>query len=433
MVTVLARCVRGLEWVAADEITQRFPEARSVTLAPREITFGLPDLTPALADLRTVDDVFVRVGEVGEVGSTRDVPTWLARALAELDWATWFGRLRDLGGLPAAPTFDVVASLDGQRSFNRFDVENTIGALLPPQLGGGSFLARTGEARAGDTRVAHARATQARGTQARGTQARGTQARGTQARATDTDATSTSGDDRPPAPQLSVRVLLRGPQAVAALRLAPRPLHRRPYKQATGPGTLHPPAAAALTRIAAPRPRDRVLDPFCGDGTIVIEAALSVAGVRATGTDIDPERVAHARANAARAGVIVDLQEADAGGSSRTALHPGAARLVTNPPWNLAVDARGLLRHSLDGFWRRLPGLLEPEGCAVLLTDVALDVPTQLERLGYRMSLASQIRLAGRISHLILCAPGHAPAINPGLRQWRDRAAAEGVVTDDGF
>jgi 23S rRNA G2445 N2-methylase RlmL len=185
--------------------------------------------------------------------------------------------------------------------------------------------------------------------------------------------------------------------------------------------------------VARPQPDDWILDPFCGDGTIVIEAALSVAGLNATGTDIDPARLAHAQSNADRAGVTVELRVADAGGSSRRAPLTRVQRVVTNPPWNLAVDARGSLRHSLDRFWRRLPELLAPAGCAVLLTDETLDIPTLLDRLGYQTPLAVRIRLAGRISHLILCATDHVPALSPGLRLWRDRAAATSVITAGGF
>src|SRR5213080_4784960 len=246
----IARAVHGIEWVCAEEIARTLP-AGDVRLARREVTFRLPSVDDRLHALRTVDDVFVRVGELGDVGTTKDALPVLARRLAALDWSA-----AAPGAVPGR-RFDVVASIEGRRTYNRYAVEAAAGAALAPVLGA-TFVARTDAGSAGESDV-------------------------------------------------TVRLFLRGPVAVAALRLGARPLHRRAYKQDTGPGTLHPPLAAALARLAAPAGGEHVLDPFCGDGTLAIEAALAYPDARVTGTDIDPARVANARANAQRAGVAVEF------------------------------------------------------------------------------------------------------------------------------
>lgn len=78
---------------------------------------------------------------------------------------------------------------------------------------------------------------------------------------------------------------------------------------------LHPPARApdviyvptpepvvkAMLDLAKVKPGDVLYDLGCGDGRIVIAAAKR--GARATGVDIDPERLREARANAREAGV----------------------------------------------------------------------------------------------------------------------------------
>ena len=384
----IARAVHGIEWVCAEEIARTLP-AGDVRLARREVTFRLPSVDDRLHALRTVDDVFVRVGEVGDVGTTKDALPVLARRLAALDWSA-----ADPGAVPgrsaAAPgavpgrRFDVVASIEGRRTYNRYAVEAAAGAALAPVLGA-TFVARTDAGSAGES-------------------------------------------------DLTVRLFLRGPVAVAALRLGARPLHRRAYKQDTGPGTLHPPLAAALARLAAPAGGERVLDPFCGDGTLAIEATLAYPDARVTGTDIDPARVANARANAQRAGVAVefavadageaDAGEADAGRDARADDVRAADVVLTNPPWNLAVDAAGTLAGSLDRFWRTVPGRL----CAV--TDADLAVPEALRRQGFTTALTTRVRLAGRVSDVVLAAPpGHpAPALPPGLATWREQAVRAGVV-----
>ena len=148
---------------------------------------------------------------------------------------------------------------------------------------------------------------------------------------------------QPGEPDLTVRVAVRNGAVAAALRIAARPLHRREWKLDTGPGTLHPPVAAALARLAAPEPGQTVLDPFCGDGTIAIETALAFPRRAWSGSDLDPVRLKNAARNAERAGVSVTLTQADAGRPGT-----GADAVITNPPWNLAVDGSGTLRDGLE-------------------------------------------------------------------------------------
>jgi SAM-dependent methyltransferase len=62
-----------------------------------------------------------------------------------------------------------------------------------------------------------------------------------------------------------------------------------------------PAVIAVMLEAAAVGPDDLVYDLGCGEGEIVIAAALR--GARAVGVDLDPERITNARANAARAGV----------------------------------------------------------------------------------------------------------------------------------
>ena len=226
-----------------------------------------------------------------------------------------------------------------------------------------------------------------------------------------------------------MRVSVRAGDVTAALRLAAQPLHRRAWKQDTGPGTLHPPVAAALARLADPAPGQSVLDPFCGDGTIAIETALAYPEVRVTGRDLDPVRLENAARNAARAGVALTLDRADAGqpGSG------GVDAVITNPPWNLAVDGAGSLQTGLDPLWRHLPALLAPYGRLVAITDAGLAAPRALAQAGLGRGLVTRVRLAGRVSDVVLATSESGAVLPDRLRRWRERALAAGVVTADGF
>ena len=68
---------------------------------------------------------------------------------------------------------------------------------------------------------------------------------------------------------------------------------------------------AAMVEMAELNADDLVYDLGCGDGRLVIAAALQ--GCRGVGIDIDPERIAEARENAKRQGVdhLVEFREQD--------------------------------------------------------------------------------------------------------------------------
>lgn len=146
-------------------------------------------------------------------------------------------------------------------------------------------------------------------------------------------------------------------------------LHKRGYRPAQAAAPLRETLAAAMVDIAGYRGRGELRDPFCGAGTIAIEAALAAKNrapglnrhfaaeswplfpaklwersreeARARefhgeysilGTDIDPKMIELARANAERAGVddCVRFAVADAR-EFADATERGV--IVTNPPY----------------------------------------------------------------------------------------------------
>ncbi len=146
-------------------------------------------------------------------------------------------------------------------------------------------------------------------------------------------------------------------------------LHKRGYRAQGVVAPLRETLAAAMVQLSAYRGRDSFCDPFCGSGTIPIEAAL-IAKNRAPGlgrsfaaeawkslgrdiwttaaeeardlefdgsydihgSDIDPTAVRLAESNAKKAGVseLVRFSVADATTFTTTEAY---GRLVTNPPY----------------------------------------------------------------------------------------------------
>jgi tRNA (guanine6-N2)-methyltransferase len=388
---LIARCVRGLEWILADEIAAGFAPS-GLRLAERQVSFTAAGLSPQLLTLRTADDLFLETGTVAGVTHTRAALPVLAAGLGQLDVAGSLAALRDIRELPDKLTFDVVASLSGQRNYNRYAVEDTAGAALGQALGA-RYLSRSagpGDWPAGGT-------------------------------------------------DLTVRLFLHGTDVQVALRAGPRPLHRRGWKVHTGPGSLHPPVAAALARIARHPGGGLIADPFCGDGTIPVEVALADPTARVLAADLDAGRLSNARANAAQAGVRVRFIRADAAdpltGSGPLAGSGRLNQVVTNPPWNRAVGAAGRVAAGLTPFWRQLPAAFGPRGRVTVIADAGLGVAASLRGHGYDITLVQGIRLAGRLSEILVVTP---PAteplpLDPALARWRQRAIGSNIVSAEGF
>jgi tRNA (guanine10-N2)-dimethyltransferase len=81
----------------------------------------------------------------------------------------------------------------------------------------------------------------------------------------------------------------------------------RPFFQ---PGSMDPLLARAVCNLARVGPGDRVLDPMCGTGGLLIEAGL--LGARPLGTDAQAKMVAGARRNLAVSVPDFDVARADA-------------------------------------------------------------------------------------------------------------------------
>lgn len=356
---LVARCLRGLEAVVAAEV---LGSGLAVTeLRHREVHFRTSRSVPAL---RTADDVFLLAARRPDIGSTRQA----LRELTELADPTGIDDLLSLRRRSATTTapditgIDVSASFLGRRNFTRYDAEDVVGQALARHLRVPYHSRRAGTA--------------------------------------------------PPAGCWSWRLTLDGTRAMLMLRLDDRPLHRRAYKQRTIPGTLHPPLAAAMARLADIRPGHVVIDPCCGAGTLLIEAALAQPAARFHGFDLSVDAVDAARANAGE--LRVTIRCCDAGGLPLA--DDSVDRVLCNPPWGTQVQARGLLADAPSRWWTELRRVLAPDGTAVLLLPDADDLATAV-RHHFTPVHVERLRLFGAQPFLVrlvrAAGAGRVPAIQP--------------------
>ncbi len=191
---------------------------------------------------------------------------------------------------------------------------------------------------------------------------------------------SESGDAYP------VRVFLMKDEVTVGLDTTGESLHRRGYRKLTAKAPIAENLAAALIMLT-PWKGDRILvDPFCGSGTIPIEAAMMAAHIAPgmnrnftaeawthivdrkewyrtvdeaealidmdvetdiQGYDMDEEMVSIARANAKLAGVekLIHFQRRDVGQLS----HPKKyGFVITNPPYGERIEDK----KNLPGLYR---------------------------------------------------------------------------------
>lgn len=156
---------------------------------------------------------------------------------------------------------------------------------------------------------------------------------------------------------------LIGETAVLALRLSTAALRQRTYRAESLPAALKPTVAHALIRLSMPRTDGWLVDPMCGTGTVLAEAAA--AGLAVVGGDMDPRAVLAARNNLRAVRAPGRVVRWDAG---RLPLRDATvAALACNLPWGKrhgSGDLLGLYRRVLSEAQR----VVRRHGRIVLLT-----------------------------------------------------------------
>jgi len=202
-------------------------------------------------------------------------------------------------------------------------------------------------------------------------------------------------------------------------------LHHRPWRTEMNAAPLRTTMAAALLDVVGWNREVSLIDPFCGAGTIVIEAALMAAGippgvdrgfafvdwpnfepgswasvaagitsrrrdvaVNLWGSDRDESAVKMAMANAERAGVE-DLVSFDTRLVSHLRAAPGPGLIATNPPYGKRLgdgSVTGLYKRLGAVARERLPewdlALISPDSKLTSTCDSALTIKAKFKHGG---------------------------------------------------
>ncbi|MCA8976297.1 MAG: class I SAM-dependent RNA methyltransferase [Planctomycetes bacterium] len=228
-----------------------------------------------------------------------------------------------------------------------------------------------------------------------------------------------AGDaDHDPDDRAQLMVRFRNDVCAISLDATTTPLHRRGYRLAAAKAPLREDLAHALVLASGFEDGQALLDPFCGSGTIAIEAAALAAGLapgrlrpppllhtalfdadawqqvlqlgRAArsnapiaAADRDAGAIEMARANAERAGVGDKIEFSCTAFSAHPWLQPNGAPgrgvVVTNPPFGRRVARDNSLLHLYQSLGHRIDELGAGWRATLLAHDVRLARRTGLE------------------------------------------------------
>ncbi len=159
---------------------------------------------------------------------------------------------------------------------------------------------------------------------------------------------------------------------------------RRPSKKPFfHPTAMMPKLARCMVNLSRARPGELVLDPFCGTGSIVVEAAL--IGCRAVGADLSTRMAFGALLNARFLGV--ELHGVLVADALRPPLRPGRVdRVVADPPYGRSATTAGLgVAEIYERFLALLPELLPKGHMACLAAPSDLGIEKMASGAGLRL------------------------------------------------
>jgi putative N6-adenine-specific DNA methylase len=239
-------------------------------------------------------------------------------------------------------------------------------------------------------------------------------------------------DEKSDQPSQRIIVRLADDKCTVSVDSSGALLHKRGYRQAVAKAPLRETLAAALLMASGWDKVSPLLDPFCGSGTIPIEAALMALGVPPgihrrfafmdwpnfdaalwqsliggpstvhgpmpviLASDRDAGAIKMAQANAGRAGVTDFIEFKCQAVSSISPPH-GRGWVVTNPPYGLRISEGKDLRNLYAQFGNVLREKCPGWDLSVLCSDPALlgqlDIPLD-SSLGL-INGGIRVRLAG--------------------------------------
>lgn len=204
-------------------------------------------------------------------------------------------------------------------------------------------------------------------------------------------------------PEIFIRILLLDGRAFVGLRILKiskehffqlKP-HKRPFFY---PGSMSPKLARCMVNLTMVKTGERLLDPFCGTGGILLEARI--IGSRVVGTDIDPKMVE---------GTIKNLQYCDVANFEvfkadvrKLKLNYKVDAVATDPPYGISASTRGEESHKLcEDAILSLENLVKDGGRVCIATPHYMEIEEFLKGKKFKILQQHHIRMHKSLTRVI--------------------------------
>lgn len=201
-------------------------------------------------------------------------------------------------------------------------------------------------------------------------------------------------ENSPSRHQFELRLQRAKRKVALFLKLTDQPGDRFDYRVADVPASMHPATAAGIVRWSGSGvQRPRVLDPFCGSGTLLFERARSGAPVgEIVGSDVSGKAVEAARSNAPGFDSARFVR-----GDVRSVHHDGLFdELISNLPYGIRTGSHGKNVEAYRALIGRLPEWLNDGASVTLVTqEIALMTALFEETEGLTLRSVRRVDVGG--------------------------------------
>lgn len=181
-------------------------------------------------------------------------------------------------------------------------------------------------------------------------------------------------------------------------------MQKREYRIRPCAASINACLAAAMIRIAKCQKNHLIVDPFCKDGIIIIEAALK--GItKVYGFDESLNNVKNARINTQLAKTNIDISKAEADWLDTKFDKGSVDRIITNPPFPAKHKNRLEIEKTTKEFMHQAKYVLRNQGIVVIATQDSELIDRYAKENGFKLIKELKVEIGESIYKLQALKP----------------------------
>ncbi len=179
-------------------------------------------------------------------------------------------------------------------------------------------------------------------------------------------------------------------------RLTPKPLSARTWRAGNMEGGLNAAVAAAMIDFAGIHEYDRVFNPMCGSGTLLIERRRMGMPQCLVGCDLDAQSLALAYQNVAKSGYAKDIELHHLDATNLPSAEGRFDLILCDPPWGDAIGSSEENEHLYPEFLSEMARVSSKNARMMILChDLKRFEKSVLESKRWQISRSHQVYHGG--------------------------------------